>query len=94
VILDPGIGFGKTAEQNLVVLRHLDRLRAIGQPLLLGTSRKSFLGRLFGLEGADRDAGTAATTVAGVLAGVDIVRVHDVPATVKVICIAEALRAE
>jgi dihydropteroate synthase len=93
VILDPGIGFGKTAEQNLVVLRHLDRIRAIGQPVLLGTSRKSFLGRLFGLEGPDRDAGTVATVVAGVLRGADIVRVHDVPATMRVIRIAEALRS-
>lgn len=94
IILDPGIGFGKTAEQNLVVLRHLDRFRAIGQPLLLGTSRKSFLGRLFGLEGPDRDAGTAATTVAGILRGADIVRVHDVAGTMKVLRIAEALRGE
>ncbi len=92
VILDPGIGFGKTAEQNLVVLRQLDRLRAIGQPLLVGTSRKSFLGRLFGLEGEDRDAGTVATVVASVIRGADIVRVHNVAATMKVIRIAEALR--
>ncbi len=92
VILDPGIGFGKTAEQNLVVLRALERFRAIGQPLLVGASRKSFLGRLFGLEGEDRDAGTTATTVASVIRGADIVRVHNVAATMKVIRIAEALR--
>ena len=92
VILDPGIGFGKTAEQNLVVLRNLERLRAIGQPLLVGTSRKSFLGKLFGLEGEDRDLGTAATVVAAVLRGADIVRVHDVATTVKVLRVAEALR--
>ena len=92
IILDPGIGFGKTAEQNILVLRHLERLREIGQPLLVGTSRKSFLGRLFGLEGADRDAGTAATVVAAVLRGADIVRVHDVPGTMKVVGIAQALR--
>lgn len=92
VILDPGIGFGKTAEQNVEVLRHLARLRAVGQPLLVGTSRKSFLGRVFGLEGAERDLGTAATLVASVLRGADIVRVHNVEMARTVVRIAEALR--
>jgi dihydropteroate synthase len=93
VILDPGIGFGKTAEQNLVVLRHLGELRRLGQPLLVGTSRKSFLGRIFGLEGDDRVLGTAATVVAAVLSGADVVRVHDVAEMFHVVQIAAALRA-
>lgn len=92
VILDPGIGFGKTAEQNVELLRQLERLRAIGRPLLVGPSRKSFLGRLFGLEGGDRDLGTAATLVASVLRGADIVRVHNVPMARAVVGVAAALR--
>ncbi|HEX6548919.1 MAG TPA: dihydropteroate synthase [Candidatus Dormibacteraeota bacterium] len=92
VILDPGIGFGKTAEQNLVVLRHLDHLRRLDQPLLVGTSRKSFLGKLFGLEGEDRLWGTTATVVAAVLRGADVVRVHDVAQMFHVVQVAQALR--
>ena len=91
VILDPGIGFGKTAEQNLVLLRALARLRGIGQPLMVGTSRKSFF-RALGLAEADRDLGTAATTVASVLRGADLVRVHDVATTRVALRVAEALR--
>ncbi len=92
IALDPGIGFGKTAEQNLVVLRHLDRLAALGQPLLIGTSRKSFLGKLFGQAMPDRAWGTAATVAVSILRGADIVRVHDVAEMVRVARVAEALR--
>ena len=92
VALDPGIGFGKTGEQNLVVLRHLDRLAGIGQPLLVGASRKSFLGRIFGQEGEARAWGTAAAVAAAVLRGADVVRVHDVAEMVRVVRVAEALR--
>ncbi len=92
IALDPGIGFGKTAEMNLVVLRHLDRLAGLGQALLVGTSRKSHLGRLFGQEGDERVWGTAATVTASVLRGADVVRVHDVAAMVRVVRVAEALR--
>lgn len=92
IALDPGIGFGKTAEMNLVVLRHLDRLTGLGQALLVGTSRKSHLGRLFGQEGDERVWGTAATVTAAVLRGADVVRVHDVAAMVRVVRVAEALR--
>jgi len=93
VLLDPGIGFGKTAEQNLVILRRLADLTAIGQPLLVGTSRKSFIGRLLnGSRPDDRLFGTAATVTAAVLRGAAVVRVHDVAAMVQVIRVAEALR--
>ncbi len=91
LIVDPGIGFGKTAEQNLVVLRRLERFAALGHPLLVGTSRKSFLGRLFGQEGGERVWGTAATVTAAILRGADIVRVHDVAEMVRVVRVAEAL---
>lgn len=80
IILDPGIGFGKTTAHNLQLLAHIDRLVDLGHPVLLGTSRKRFLGQLTGLEAPDRrDLATAITTAVGVRAGVKIFRVHDVP---------------
>jgi dihydropteroate synthase len=94
VILDPGIGFGKTAEQNLVVLRRLDELRRLGCPILVGPSRKSFLGKLFGQDMPMRVWGTAAAVTAAILRGADIVRVHDVPEMLAVARVAEALRVE
>jgi dihydropteroate synthase len=78
VLIDPGIGFGKTAEQNWVVLQRLAELRGLGQPILIGTSRKSFIGKLLDLPVDKRIEGTAATVTAAVLRGADVVRVHDV----------------
>jgi dihydropteroate synthase len=92
VIVDPGIGFGKTAEQNLVVLRRLAELEALDRPLLVGTSRKSFIGRILDLPVDDRLEGTAASVAAAILRGADIVRVHDVKAMARVVRVAEALR--
>jgi dihydropteroate synthase len=92
VILDPGIGFGKTAEHNLTVFRRLGELLELGQPLLVGPSRKSFLGKLFGQEMEMRAWGTAAVVTACVLRGASLVRVHDVAEMVAVVRVAEALR--
>jgi dihydropteroate synthase len=92
VIVDPGIGFGKTAEQNLVVLRRLAELGSLDRPLLVGTSRKSFIGKILDLPVDDRLEGTAATVAAAILRGADIVRVHDVRAMKRVVSVAEALR--
>jgi dihydropteroate synthase len=92
VIIDPGIGFGKTGEQNVVVLRRLAELRALGQPLLVGASRKGFLERLFGQPMERRAWGTAAIVAASVLRGATIVRVHDVAAMSDVVRVAAALR--
>jgi dihydropteroate synthase len=78
VWLDPGIGFGKTLEHNLELLRRLDELVAIGRPLVIGTSRKSFLGKLTGRDVAERLAGTIATNVLALERGATIFRVHDV----------------
>ncbi len=92
LIVDPGFGFGKTPEHNLLVLRELPALRALGQPILLGTSRKSTLGRVLG--GApieDRLEATLATTALGIAAGVDMVRVHDVRANVRAARVADAV---
>ena len=79
MILDPGIGFGKSPEHNLEILRRLDEFRSLGRPLAIGTSRKSFIGRaLGGRRVDDRVSGTAATVAAAILRGADVVRVHDV----------------
>jgi len=78
IMLDPGIGFGKTVEHNLALLRQLDRFTALGRPVVLGTSRKRFLGAILGSTPAERTIGTVATTVIGLLAGVHVFRVHDV----------------
>ncbi len=78
IIIDPGIGFGKTVAHNLELVRDLWRFRSLGRPLLLGASNKSFIGKVLDVEADDRLEGTAATLVAGVLAGAHILRVHEV----------------
>jgi len=92
ILVDPGIGFGKTAEQNWMVMRRLDELRELGQPILIGTSRKSFIGKLLDLPAAERVEGTAATVTAAVLRGADVVRVHDVEAMTRVVRVADHMR--
>ena len=92
LIVDPGFGFGKTPEQNLQVLRELGRLCELGRPILLGTSRKSTIGRVLGgLPPEERLEGTLATTALGIAAGADIVRVHDVLANVRVARVCDAV---
>ncbi len=92
LIVDPGFGFGKTPQHNLLVLRELPALHVLGQPLLLGTSRKSTLGLVLGgVPPAERLEATLATTALGVAAGVDIVRVHDVRANVRVARMSDAI---
>lgn len=91
IILDPGIGFGKTVEQNLELLDRLDELKALGFPLLLGSSRKSFIGYTLGLPPDRRLEGTAATVAIGIARGADIVRVHDVAAMVRVARMTDAI---
>ncbi|MBV8644503.1 MAG: dihydropteroate synthase [Candidatus Eremiobacteraeota bacterium] len=91
VILDPGIGFGKLPEHNLAVLRALDRLVALGYPTLIGTSRKSTIGKLTGRGVDAREFGTAATVALAVAAGIDVVRVHDVPEQFDVVRVADAI---
>jgi len=92
VIIDPGIGFGKTAEQNWVVMRRMDELTELDLPILIGTSRKSFIGKLLDVPVGERVEGTAATVTAAVLRGADIVRVHDVQAMTRVARVADQMR--
>jgi dihydropteroate synthase len=92
IVLDPGIGFGKTLEQNLTILARLDTLAALGFPILIGVSRKSFIARLVPSEPHDRLPGSIAANLIAVLAGAAIVRVHDVAAHVQALRVAEAIR--
>jgi dihydropteroate synthase len=78
IIIDPGFGFGKTIEQNLEILRRLKEFKSIGQPILIGTSRKSTIGKVLGLPVTERIEGTAATVAVAISSGADIIRVHDV----------------
>jgi dihydropteroate synthase len=91
ILVDPGFGFGKTAEHNLALLRELASLRLLGRPILLGTSRKSTLGKVLDLPADQRVEATIATTVLGIAAGVDIVRVHDVRPNVRAARMADAV---
>jgi dihydropteroate synthase len=91
LIVDPGFGFGKTAEHNLELLRELGSLRMLGRPILLGTSRKSTLGRILDLPATDRLEATIATTALGVAAGADLVRVHDVEPNVRAARVSDAI---
>ena len=92
VIIDPGIGFGKDVKQNLIVMRRLRELRSLGKPVLLGTSRKSMIGKTLDLPADQRLEGTMATVVWGVAQGAaDIVRVHDVKETVRTVRMTEAI---
>jgi dihydropteroate synthase len=92
LVLDPGIGFGKTHEQNLELLARLGELRALGLPLLLGASRKSVIGNTLSLPPEDRLEGTLATTTLAVWQGVEFIRVHDVRANARAASMAAALR--
>ena len=91
IVLDPGIGFGKTAAQNLEILRNLDRLAAAGFPILVGTSRKSFIGSILKKPANELVLGTGATVAASIIYGAHIVRVHDVAAMREVADVTDAI---
>lgn len=92
IIVDPGIGFGKTVEHNLEILRNLRELKILGCPILVGPSRKSFIGRILGLPPQERLSGTLASVAVAVVSGVNIIRVHDVKFAVQAVKIAEAIK--
>ncbi|MCX5998088.1 MAG: dihydropteroate synthase [Chloroflexi bacterium] len=94
IIIDPGIGFGKTLEQNLEILRRLRELRRLGRPVLVGTSRKSVIGLVLDLPADQRLEGTAATVAIAIANGADIVRVHDVAQMIKVCRMSDAIVRE
>ena len=89
--LDPGIGFGKTLDHNLELLRRLGELRELGRPLVVGTSRKSFIGKIDGSEVGDRLGGTIASSILAAAEGADVLRVHDVAETAQAAKVADAI---
>ncbi len=91
IILDPGIGFGKTVAQNMTLINRIDGFKALGYPVLSGPSRKSFIGRVLDLPVEERVEGTAAAVALSIVRGADIVRVHDVRAMVRVARMTDAL---
>lgn len=94
ILVDPGIGFGKTAEHNLTLLNRLPALSALGKPIVVGVSRKSFLGRVVAGAEESRLMGTAASVACAVLRGASVVRVHDVKEMRDVVAVADAIRSE
>ena len=92
IIVDPGIGFGKSLNHNLALLRGLPELASLGQPLLVGASRKTFIGKILGAEPSERLEGSLAAAAAAVLAGANIIRAHDVKETRNAVRIADAIR--
>jgi dihydropteroate synthase len=91
VWLDPGIGFGKTLEHNLELLRRLGELRELGRPLVVGTSRKSFIGKIDGSAVGERLGGTIASSVLAMAGGADVLRVHDVAEVAQAVRVADAI---
>lgn len=94
IIIDPGIGFAKTAAHNLTVMNHLEKFHDLGYPVLLATSRKRFIGSILGTEPEERDNGTAATTCLGIAKGVQMVRVHNVKMNVEAAKVMDAMLRE
>jgi dihydropteroate synthase len=92
IIIDPGIGFGKTLDDNLLIIKNLSEFRVLGKPILLGTSRKSFIGKILNAEVEDRLEGTLSSIAIGVLNGAHIIRCHDVLQAKKAIAVADAIR--
>ena len=93
IIIDPGVGFGKTLEQNLEIISRLERLDALGFPLMIGTSRKAFIGKMTGRPADERVLGTAASVAAAILRGAHLVRVHDVKEMAEVARVSDSILA-
>lgn len=91
IVLDPGIGFAKTGEHNLNVMNNLDKLRSLGYPILLGTSRKGFIGNILRVPVEERDIGTGATTCLGIAKGAHIIRIHNVKVNVELSTMMDAM---
>ena len=92
IIIDPGIGFGKTVEDNLLIIKNLHEFRILGKPILLGTSRKSFIGKILNAEVGERLEGTLSSITVGVLNGANIIRCHDALQAKRAIAVADAIR--
>ena len=93
IIIDPGIGFGKSFDDNLMILRELKRFSSLGYPILLGTSNKAFIGHVLGLPVESRATGTMATIAAAVMNGAHIIRAHNVRAAKETVTMIDAVKA-
>ena len=91
IAIDPGIGFGKSSEDNVKILKHLSEFRVLGRPIVTGVSRKAFIGKISGGGTLERLEGTAAAVTAAIMNGSNIVRIHDVKSMKKVVAIADAI---
>lgn len=91
IILDPGIGFGKTSEQNMIVMSRLEEIKSLGYPVLLAASRKTWIGKILDVPPKDREEGTIASTVLGIVQGMDILRVHNVLVNVRAAKVTDAV---
>ncbi|MCP1109807.1 dihydropteroate synthase [Lachnospiraceae bacterium PF1-21] len=91
IILDPGVGFAKSLEENLKIINHLDALKTLGYPVLLGTSRKSVIGQTLGVDIQEREEGTLVTTVIGMMKGASVFRVHNVKGNKRALAMARAI---
>jgi dihydropteroate synthase len=94
ILLDPGIGFGKKLEHNLALLNNLEALAGLERPLLVGISRKSFIGKILKLEAPDRFEGTIAAAIVSILRGASLLRVHDIQAVKRAVAVAEAIMSQ
>jgi len=93
IIVDPGIGFGKRVEHNLLILKHLERFMSLGQPVMIGASRKRFIGAVLGTDDPKgREVGSLVCAVLAAISGVSILRVHDVRRTVETVTLLQAIR--
>lgn len=92
IIIDPGIGFGKTVDHNLAIIKHLIEFRILGRPILIGTSRKSFIGKILGVDVGQREEGTVATVAVSILNGAHIIRTHNVRNAVRAARMIDAVR--
>jgi dihydropteroate synthase len=91
ILVDPGIGFGKTVDHNCELIAEVGQLRKLGYPVLIGTSRKTFIGKILGTDVDDRLEGTLASNIVAVMGGVDFVRVHDVKETKRALTMTDRL---
>lgn len=94
IVVDPGLGFAKTFEHNIEIMRRLETFQTLGRPVLLGPSRKSFIGKVTGREAAERDFGTAGVAAIAVMKGIRLLRVHEVSGARDAVAMAEAIRGE
>jgi len=92
IVVDPGIGFGKTYDDNLKILKEIEKLKGLGKPVMLGTSNKAFIGKILNKEPHERDTGTMATVAYAAMAGVHMVRVHNVKESVETVKVIEAIK--